>query len=102
MTEAAVDSQQPHLAARLWRRADGARRKQALLLVALMLISTLLDVVGIGAVLPIVALLTGEVDFAGEWAALPPRWMAPDGAVRPIATSLRSARLGQGSAVLRP
>lgn len=54
---------------RAWSDADGRTRRRAIILMLLMLVNMALEMVGIGAVLPVVALLAGDGTIAGPWIA---------------------------------
>lgn len=47
-------------------------RRRTVLLVGLMILGSALEVIGIGAVVPVIALLTGDDSLAGQWLGLLP------------------------------
>lgn len=55
----------------LWADVDHATRRRAVLLSALMLISMTLEMIGIGAVLPVVGLLIGDGAVASQLRSIP-------------------------------
>jgi ATP-binding cassette, subfamily B, bacterial PglK len=63
---------------RLWSLLDAAARRQVVILVALMCAATILEMAGIGAVLPVIAIVSGQGSAAGIWlTTMVPDWFQP-------------------------
>jgi len=89
------------LLARLWQHLGGRRRRQFVLLMALVLASAVAEIVSLGAVLPFLTVLAApEVAFEHPAGAAVARWFgvtSPEGLVLPLTIAFAAAALISGA-----